>query len=109
MTPDFVASNDAYHPFTQSYSGGLIDRQPSSLPHDLTINPSFLHGNQQSLLQYNSSPTSLYIPEGSHYQDPSPAPSTSTGVWMGYPGDEASASAPSLISPVVGNKVRALV
>lgn len=108
MIPDLLASDGSLHSFVQGYSGGIIVprvRQPSPPP-DTTIDPMLLMcGNHEPPPQHIQPPLSLYIPEDNHYQHPSPVPSTSTEVWMGYTGDEGPASMPS---PMVGNMVSAL-
>jgi len=104
MLPDFVASDDdVIRQSNQSYHGGLIVPEvgQASLPQGGTINPMLLMGEHELLL-HNPSLNSSYIYEDSHYQHTSPAPS-SVETWMGYPGDEASASAPSPVGPIIGN------
>ncbi|KAF9653230.1 hypothetical protein BDM02DRAFT_3107779 [Thelephora ganbajun] len=101
MTPDFSTSSDALPTFAQSYTGDLIipEVEQPSLPPNATVVPSWLYGDEGPF----QSSTSLCIPGGNHYQRPSPAPSTSTDVWMGHTGDEASVSVSTPVSPAVGS------
>jgi len=111
MIPEHLSSDEVPHPFAQSHSGDLIVsgiRHPS-FTCDATIDPMMLMGADHGLLsQHSSSSDCLYIPDGNPYHHPSPAPSTSAGVWMGYPLYEASASVSAPISPTVGDRVSAL-
>lgn len=111
MIPEYLASDEVPHPFAQSHSGNFLVSGVMQLSFtcDETIDPMLLMGgNHEFPRQGSPSPNSAYYPEGDHYQHTSPAPSTSDGVWMGYPSYEASASAPIPISPTVGNRVSAL-
>ena len=100
MIPEYRASDEVSHPFTQGHSGDLTVsgvRQPS-FTSGATIDPMLLMGGGHGF-------NTLYTTESSHYQHPSSIPSTSSGGWVDYP---APASVPSHINPTLANMVSAL-